>query len=66
MDEVIKSMLLLLQVMLSRQVETLKLVKNFIWITTDLYFAENVKVKLIFMINVPRSLRSAIFVEMYA
>jgi len=66
MDEVIKSMLLLLQVMLSRQVETLKLVKNFIWITTDLNFAENVKVKLIFMINVPRSLRSEIFVEMYA
>jgi hypothetical protein len=59
-------MLLLLQVMLSRQVETLKLVKNFIWITTDLNFAENVKVKLIFMINVPRSLRSEIFVEMYA
>jgi len=34
--------------------------------TTDLYFAENVKMKLIFMINVPRSLRSAFFMEMYA
>jgi hypothetical protein len=46
--------------------KTLKLVKNFSWITIDLYFAENVKLKLIFMINVSRSLRSAIFVEMWA
>jgi hypothetical protein len=52
--------------MLSRQKKTLKLVKNFLWITIDLYFAENVKLKLIFMINVSRSLRSAIFVEMDA
>jgi hypothetical protein len=44
--------------------KTLKLVKNFLWITIYLYFAENVKLKLIFMINVSRSLRSAIFVEM--
>jgi len=44
----------------------LKLVKNFLWITTDLYFTENVKMKWIFMINVPRSLRCAIFVEVYA
>jgi hypothetical protein len=66
MEVVIKSMLLLLQGMLSRQKKTLKLVKNFLWITIDLYFAENVKLKLIFMINVSRSLRSAIFVEMDA
>jgi hypothetical protein len=64
MEGVIKSMLLLLQGMLSRQKKTLKLVKNFSWITIDLYFAENVKLKLVFMINVSRSLRSAIFVEM--
>ena len=66
MEAVIKSMFLLCQGILSRQVKTLKLVKNFLWITTDLYSAENVKMKLIFMINVPRSLRGAIFVEMYA
>jgi len=64
MEAVIKSMLLLLQGILSRQKKTLKLVKNFLWITIDLYFAENVKLKLIFMINISRSLRSAIFVEM--
>jgi hypothetical protein len=64
MEAVIKSMLLLLQGMLSRQKKTLKLVKNSLWITIDLYFVENVKLKLIFMINVSRSLRSAIFVEM--
>jgi hypothetical protein len=63
---IIKSMFLLLQGILSRQVKTLKLVKNFLWITIDLYSPENVKMKLIFMINVPRSLRGAIFVEMYA
>jgi hypothetical protein len=43
--------------------KTLKLVKSFYWITTDLYFAENVKLKRIFMMGVLRRPRSAIFVE---
>jgi hypothetical protein len=46
--------------------KTLKLVKSFLWITTDPYFAENVKLKRIFMMCVLRSPRGAIFVEMYA
>jgi hypothetical protein len=50
----------------TRQKKTLRLVKNFFWIIIDHYIAENVKLKLIFMINVSRSLRSAIFVEVWA
>jgi hypothetical protein len=66
MEAAIKSMLLLLHGMLSRQKKTLKSVKNFFWIIIDRYMAENEKLKLIFMINVSRSLRNAIFVEMWA
>jgi hypothetical protein len=40
----------------TRQKKTLRLVKNFFWIIIDHYIAENVKLKLIFMINVSRSL----------
>ena len=35
---------------------TLKSVKNFSWITIDLYYTENVKLKLIFIISVSTSL----------
>jgi len=39
--------------------------ENFFMDCNRSLFAENVKMKWIFMINLPRSLRSAIFVEVY-
>jgi hypothetical protein len=46
-------------------VETLKIGEDFFMDCNISMFAENVKMKWIFMINVPRSLRSAILVEVY-
>jgi hypothetical protein len=44
----------------------LKLMKIFLWITTDPLFVRNAKLNLIFMIVYSRYLKSAIFVKICA